>query len=130
MCIESESKANSWNAHTAHSYRRFPGIQCVCMERTLMIRIGDDRIRSWRMRHLYHADVTAGDRMDKRLRFNVLVNHNSGSVATLKGPKDVTEYMVSSVKLRQQRSRCRAPLSGRDKSRQFCETQKGIHMAV
>ena len=63
-----------------------------------MIRIGDDRIRSWRMRHLYHADVTAGNGMaNKRLRFKVLVNHNSGSVATLKGPEDVTEYMVRFV---------------------------------
>ena len=63
-----------------------------------MIRIGDDRIRSWRMRHLYHADNTAGDAMaNKRLRFKVLVNHTSGSVASLKGPKDVTEYMVRFV---------------------------------
>ena len=63
-----------------------------------MIRIGDDRIRSWRVSHLYHADIAAGDGMaNKRLRFNVLVNHNSGSVATLKGPKDVTEYMVRFV---------------------------------
>ena len=54
-----------------------------------MIRIGDDRIRSWRVSHLYHADIAAGDGMaNKRLRFNVLVNHNSGSVATLKGPKE------------------------------------------
>ena len=63
-----------------------------------MIRIGDDKIRSWRMRHLYHADITAGDGIaNKRLRFKVLVNRNSGSVATLKGPRDVTEYMVRFV---------------------------------
>ena len=63
-----------------------------------MIRIGDDKIRSWRMRHLNHADITAGDGMaNKRLRVKVLVNHNSGSVTTLKGPKDVTEHMVRFV---------------------------------
>ena len=63
-----------------------------------MTRIGDDRLRSWSMRHLYQADVTAGDGMaNKRLRVKVLVNHNSGSVATLKGPKDVTEYMIRFV---------------------------------
>ena len=63
-----------------------------------MIRISDDRIRTCRMRHLYHADITAGDGMaNKKLRFKVLVNHNSGSVATLKRPKDVTEYMVRFV---------------------------------
>ena len=50
------------------------------------------------MRHLYNADITAGDGMaNKRMRFKVLVNHKSGSVATLTGPKDVTEYMVRFV---------------------------------
>ena len=63
-----------------------------------MIRIGDDRIRNWRVRHLNHADITAGDGMaNERFKYKVLVNHNSGSVVTLKRPKDVTEYMVRLV---------------------------------
>ena len=42
-----------------------------------------------------HADIAVEARIDnKKLKFTVLVNHNSGSVATLKVPKDVIEYVV------------------------------------
>ena len=42
-----------------------------------------------------HADIAVEAGTDnKKLKFTVLVNHNSGSVATLKGPKDVIEYVV------------------------------------
>ena len=34
---------------------------------------------------------------NKKLKFKVLVSHNSGSVAAMEGPKDVTEYMVRFV---------------------------------
>ena len=33
---------------SSHDYCRFLGIQHVCMERMLMIGIGDDRTRSWK----------------------------------------------------------------------------------
>ena len=40
-----------------------------------------------------HADIES--KMDNKwLRFEVLSNHNNGSVAAMAGPKDVTEYNV------------------------------------
>ena len=67
---------------------------------------------------------------NKKLKFQVLVSHRSGSVAALEGPKDATEHMVrfvcdmletwgfgvcvpSSVKTSQQRLPCRMLLSGK-----------------
>ena len=45
-----------------------------------------------------HADISAEVGMaNKKLKFKVLVSHNSGSVAALEGPKDVTEHMVRFV---------------------------------
>ena len=45
-----------------------------------------------------HADISAEVGMfNKKLKFQVLVSHRSGSVAALEGPKDVTEHMVRFV---------------------------------
>ena len=84
----------------------------------------------------------------KELKFKVFVSHNSGSVAAMEGPKDVTEYMVRFVcdmletwcfgvcvlkcqnESAEQRFGCRTLLSGQGKSRRFRETRPGIRMAV
>ena len=45
-----------------------------------------------------HACISAEVGMfNKKLKFQVLVSHRSGSVAALEGPKDVTEHMVRFV---------------------------------
>ena len=45
-----------------------------------------------------HADISAEVGMaNKKLKFKVLVSHNSGSVETMEGSKDVTEFMVRFV---------------------------------
>ena len=45
-----------------------------------------------------HPDISAEVGMaNKNLKFKVLVNHSSGSVAAMEGPKDVTEYMFRFV---------------------------------
>ena len=45
-----------------------------------------------------HADIADEAGMaNKKLKFKVLVDHSSGSVAAMEGPKDVTEYMVRFV---------------------------------
>ena len=116
---------------SSHTYRRFLGVQHVCLERPLMTLIGDDKIHEildWTLLHLitliFQLEVGM---FNKKLEFNVLVSHRSGSVAALEGPKDVTEYMVrfvmcwgrgvlvcvsSCVKTSQQRWLCRTLLSG------------------
>ena len=45
-----------------------------------------------------HADIAAEVGMaNKKLKFRVLVGHNSGSITAMEGPTDVTEYMVRFV---------------------------------
>ena len=45
-----------------------------------------------------HADISAEVGMaNKKLKFTLLVDHSSRSVAAMEGPKDVTEYMVRFV---------------------------------
>ena len=114
-----------------------------------MTLIGDDKIHEildWTLLHLITliSQLEVG-MFNKKLEFNVLVSHRSGSVAALEGPKDVTEYMVrfvmcwgrgvlvcvsSCVRTSQQRWLCRTLLSGRGNLRQFRETRPGIRMAV
>ena len=77
-----------------------------------------------------HCDISAEVGMfNKKLKCKVFVNHRSGAVAALEGPKDVTEHMVrfvcnmletwgfgvcvySCVQTSQQRLRCRTLLTG------------------
>ena len=85
---------------SSHTYHRFLGVQHVCLERPLMILIGDGKtqeILDWTWLH-DHPDISAEVGMfNKKLMFKVLVSHRSGSVGALGGPKDVTEHMVRFV---------------------------------
>ena len=70
----------------------------MCVERKLMIGIGDDRTSELEEASGDHVEIADEDGMvNSRLRFKVLMNQNDGSVAAMEGPKDVTENMVRVV---------------------------------
>ena len=78
---------------SSYTYCRFPGIQHVCMAGLLTIRIGDTRL-NWKLLHVITRILLLRQMAHKRLRFEVLLNHNSGLVAAMTGPKDIAEYLV------------------------------------
>ena len=68
---------------SSHTYLRFLGVQHACLEKPLMIRIGDGKtpdILDWTLLHL--------------ITLTLQQRSKSGAVAALEGPKGVTERMV------------------------------------